>query len=157
MTPRDTRGQALVEMAVGLPIILVMFAGLYIACRTAFLASGAQSATQAEALRAGRCQPGIEKQLAASLLPGETGVSVRSTSSGEARLLPSPFPALTGRSSGIVSLTKSWSEVGSIGEFPPLALVRRSDLSVDCWGKNSSSGKGIARVIQARIALGAIR
>lgn len=157
MTLRETRGQALVEMAVGLPVILVMFAGLYMACRTAFLASSAQSATQTEALRAGRCLPGIEKQLTASLLPRETGVSVRSTSRRDAQLLPSPFPALTGRSSGIVSLTKSWSEVGSIGEFPPLALVRRYDLTADCWTGNSSSGKSISRVIQARIALGAIR
>jgi len=157
MTFRGTRGQSLVEIAVALPIILMMFTGLYIGCRTSFLTSGAQSAAQAEALRTGRCLPGIEKHLAAALLPDETGVSVRSTSGRDSRILPSPFPALTGRSSGIVSLEKSWSETGTIGEFPPLAVVRRSDLSADCWGENSGSGKSIARMIRARIALGAIR
>ncbi len=157
MTLRGTRGQSLVETAVALPIILTIFAGLYVACRTAFLASGAQSAAQAEALRAGRCLPEIDMHLAAALLPGETGVSVRSASGRDARLLPSPFPALTGRSSGIVSLNRSWSETGTITNLPPLALVRRSDVSADCWGEGSGSGKSIARIIRARVALGAIQ
>ncbi len=157
MTRRDARGQSVVEMAAALPIILIMFAGLYVACRTGFLASAAHSAAQAEALRAGRGQPGIESRLADALLPGGTGVSVRSTAGRDARLLPPPLPSLAGKSSGIVSLSKSWSETGTVAQFPPLALVRRSDVAADCWGENSGSGKSIERIIRARVALGAIQ
>ncbi len=157
MTRGKTRGQALVETAAMLPIILTLFAGLYVACRTGFLASEAQCAAQAEAVRAGRGLRGIEKNLADALLPGGTGASVRSACSRDARLLPSPFPALAGRSSGIVSLSKSWSETGPPGEFPDLALVRRSELAADCWGESSGSGKSISRLVRARVALGAIQ
>ncbi len=157
MTVPGTRGQALVETAAVLPIVLILFAGLYVACRTAFLASGAQSAAQAEALRVGRGLPGIEKNLAAALSPEGRGVSVRAASDREARLLPSPFPTLAGRSSGTVSLTKSWSETGAVGQFPPLALDRRSIVTADCWGESSGSGKNIARMIRARIALGVLQ
>ncbi len=157
MKLRDARGQSLVELAAVLPIILIMLAGFYVACRTGFLASGAHSAAQTEALRAGRGMPGIEKQLSATLLPGDNGASVRSESGRNTRLLPAPFPSLAGRSSGVASVNKEWRETGKIGGFPPLALVRRADLSADCWNGNSGSGKNIRRMIRARIALGAIR
>ncbi|MGE5189685.1 MAG: hypothetical protein ACM3NF_06480 [Gemmatimonadota bacterium] len=157
MTLRGTRGQSLVELAVALPLILVMLAGLYVACRTAFLMSAAHSAAQAEALRAGRTLPGIERQLAATLLPGETGASVSSQSGRTTRLLPTPFPPLTGRSSGVVSVDKQWSETAGIGGFDPLSVVVRVDLSADCWNGSSRSGKTIRRAILARVALGAIR
>ncbi len=157
MSLRDNRGQSVVELAVALPIILVMLAGLYVACRTAFLASEAHSAAQAEALRAGRGMSGIEKQLAATLLPHEDGASVSSGSGRDVRLLPLPFPSLAGRSSGVVTVDKEWSETGGIGGFPPLSLSRRADLSVDCWGTTSRSGRNIRRTIRARIILGAFR
>ncbi len=157
MNLRDAHGQSLVEIAAALPIVLVIGAGLYVACRTGNLASAAQSAAQAQALRAGRGMPGVEKQLAAVLLPGETGASVRSEAGRNARLLPSPFPSLAGRSSGVVSVDKAWREAGTVGGFPPLALVRRSDMTADCWDSNSRSGKKIRTTIRARIALGAIR
>ncbi len=157
MNLRDTCGQSLVEFAVSLPIVLVIGAGLYVACRTGVLASAAQSAAQTQALRAGRGRPGIENRLAAALLPGDTGASVRSEGGRNARFLPSPFPSLAGRSSGVVSIDKAWRETGTVGGFPPLALVRRSDMSVDCWNSNSRSGKTIRTTIRARIALGAIR
>lgn len=157
MTLRDARGQSFVEMAAALPIILLIFAGLYMACRTGFLASRAHSAAQVEALRAGRGMSGVEKHLCDTLLPGDNGASVRSEPGRNARLLPPPFPSLAGRSSGIVSVNKEWTEIAGIGEFPALALVRRADLSADCWNGNSGSGKNIRRVIRARIALGAIR
>lgn len=153
----DTRGQSLVELAVATPIILIMFAGLYVACRTGFLASAAHSAAQTEALRAGRGMPGIEKRLSATLLPGEEGASVRSESGRSARLLPAPFPSLAGRSSGIATVNKVWKETGGIGGFSPLDLVRKADLSADSWNRNSRSGKNVRRIIRARVALGAIR
>ena len=157
MTIRDARGQSLVELALVLPIVLVMFAGLYAACRTGFLASAAQSAARTEALRSGRALPGIEKQLSADLLPGEAGASVGSDSGKKARVLPAPFPSLAGRSSGVASVRKEWTETGEIGEFGPLHLARRVDLCADCWGGTSRSGKNIRRTVLARIALGALR
>lgn len=156
MSLRDARGQSLVELAVTVPILLLIFAGLYVACRTGFLASGAHSAAQTEALRAGRGMSGIEQQLSSTLLPGGTA-SVKSESGRNTRLLPAPFPSLAGRTSGVTSLNKEWTETAGIGGFPSLALVRRADLSADCWNGNSGSGKNIRRMIRARIALGAIR
>jgi len=157
MKPHDARGQSLVELAAALPIILAMFAGFYVACRTGFLASGAHSAAQTEALRAGRRMPGIEKQLSAALLPGESGASIRSESGRSTRLLPAPFPSLAGRSSGIASVDKEWRETRELGGFSPLALVSRTDVSADCWNMSSGSGKNIRRMIRARIAMGAIQ
>lgn len=157
MTNRDARGQTLVELALVLPIVLVMFAGLYVACRTGFLASAAQSAARTEALRAGRELPGIEKQLSADLLPGEAGASVSSESGKKARALPAPFPSLAGRSSGVASVNKEWKEAGQIGGFGPLHLSRRVDLCADCWGGTSRSGKNVRRTVRARVALGALR
>ncbi len=157
MTPRDIRGQSLVELAAVLPIVLAIFAGLYVACRTGFLASAAQSAAQAEVLRAGRGLRGIEKQLAADLLRGEGDASVRTEAGPRTRLLPAPFPSLAGRSSGVASVKKAWSETGTIGGFRPVALVRKSDMSVDCWNGTSGSGRKIRAIVRARVALGAIR
>lgn len=156
MTRRNTGGQAVVELAIVVPILLLMVAGLYVACRTGFLASGAQSAAQTEALRVGRGLPGIERHLSATLLPGDNVASIRGEGGQSARLLPAPFPSLAGRSTGIASLNKEWRETGTIGEFPPLALVRKTVVSTDCWNGDSASGKRIRRVIKARIALGAI-
>ena len=101
--------------------------------------------------------PGIEKQLSADLLPGEAGASVGSDSGKKARVLPAPFPSLAGRSSGVASVRKEWTETGEIGEFGPLHLARRVDLCADCWGGTSRSGKNIRRTVLARIALGALR
>ena len=157
MTLRGLRGQSLVETAAVLPIVLVIFAGLYVACRTGFLAAAAQSAAQVEAIRSGRGMRGIERELAADLLPADNGVIVRGESGRAARLLPSPFPSLAGRSSGVVSVNKTWTETRGIGELPPLSLTRRSDLHADCWGANSASGKKIRGIIRARIALGVIQ
>jgi hypothetical protein len=157
MTFRGARGQSLVELALALPMVLVMFAGLYVACRTAFLASRAHSAAQTEALRAGRALPGIERQLSAALLPGEPGASIGSEPGKKARILPAPFPSLAGRSSGVASVSKTWWETGQIAGFGPLDLVSRADLCVDCWDGMSRSGKNIRRIIRARVALGAIR
>lgn len=157
MKPQDARGQSLVELAAALPIILAIFAGFYVACRTGFLGSGAHSAAQAEALRAGRGMPGIEKQLSATLLPGDSWASVRSESGRNAHLLPAPFLSLAGRASGIASVNKEWRETRDLGGFPPLTLVSRADLSADCWNVSSGSGKNIRRMIRARIALGAIQ
>ncbi len=157
MTLRDLRGQSLVEAAAVLPLILVIFAGLYVACRTGFRASAAQSAAQAEAIRSGRGLPGIERQLAADLLPGDNGALVGHDGGRGARLLPSPFPSLTGRTSGVVTVRKDWTETGAVGEFSPLSLARRSELDVDCWGANSGSGKKIRGIVRARVALGVIQ
>lgn len=157
MTIRDARGQSLVELALAVPIVLLMFGGLYVACRTAFLASRGQSAAQAEALRVGRALPGIESRLSENLLHGEAGASVRSESGKKVRLLPAPFPSLAGRSVGVASVNREWRETGAIGGFEPLALARRAELCADCWGGNSKSGENIRRIVRARVALGAIR
>lgn len=159
MTIRRTggQGQALLEIAIALPALLLLLAGAYACCRAAVIASSASSAAQAESIRSGRRLPGLEKNLAGSVLPGGEGVSLNVRSGKKGRLLPSPFPSLAGRTIGVAKVEKKWDETGGIGAVPPLRLERQSEMSVDCWDKGSSSGRKIRRVVRARVALGIIR
>src|SRR4030067_1306245 len=97
MRNRREKGQALVEAALGLPILLILLLGASASTRTATLRSRAESASFTEALRTGRNLPGIERDLCRSILPAGETVDVRSDREGKSRLLPSPFPLLAGR------------------------------------------------------------
>ena len=157
MTPRRLGGQALLEIAIALPALLILLAGAYACCRAAFISSSASSAAQAESIRAGRRLPGLERVLAESISPDGTGVHIGVRSGKKGRLLPSPFPKLAGRSIGFADVENNWDETGRIAAVPPLLLGRQAEMSVDCWDKGSSSGKKIRRVVRARVALGIVQ
>ncbi|MGZ9196372.1 MAG: hypothetical protein ACXW4I_08040, partial [Candidatus Deferrimicrobiaceae bacterium] len=77
MTNRRESGQSLLEMAVGLPLLLILLLGAYASTRTAILKSRSESVAFAEALRAGRNLPGIEQELSRSILPEGKEVDIR--------------------------------------------------------------------------------
>jgi hypothetical protein len=152
------KGQALVELAIVLPVLLLLLAGGYVGCRAAFLLSASESAAFAETIRRGRRLTGIEEKIAGDILPRERlGVAVRFESSGRNRFLPSPFPSLAGRTIGIVDLRKGWEEIGGIADLPDLRASRSCEASVDSWERRSDSGKTIRRTVEGYVATGIFR
>src|SRR4030067_533677 len=63
------RGQALLDVAIGLRLLLILLLGAYASTRTAILKSRSESVAFAEALRAGRNLPGIEEDTSRAILP----------------------------------------------------------------------------------------
>ena len=157
MSRRSCLGQALLEITLALPILLILILGAYAAARTAFLHSRAASASFAEVLRAGRNLRGIEKDLSRSVLEEGESVSVRAAGQDETGLFPIlPF-APAGKTSGVAELRKSWSELGAPPWLPPASIRRGSAFHVDCWNADTDSGKRIRGWILGSVALGAIR
>jgi hypothetical protein len=157
MRKARNEGMALVETAVATFLLLLLLAGGYVGARSGFIKSRAESAAQAQALRAGRHQGGLEGSLAESVIPGGKEVRVRSERGSRASLGVLPLPPLEGRTVGIVSVGKEWDEAGNISEFPRLELVRRSEASVDCWDRGSSSGKAVRGVVEGIVASRAVQ
>jgi len=157
MRKRREKGQALVEAALGLPILLILLVGAYASTRTAILRSRAESASFTEALRIGRNLPGIERDLSRSILPvGET-VDVRSDREGKSRLLPAPFPLLAGKTAAAAEVRYPWREIGNPRWLATANILQKTELDADCWGKATSSGKSVRRWIRGFVLLGAIR
>lgn len=157
MRNRDKKGQALVEIALFLPILLIVLLGAYAMTRTAFLKTRAQSAAFAVSLRAGRNLAGIAAELSRSVSHEHHTVTIHTGGRRDSRLLPPPFPALTGKTSSVVEIRKPWKELGKPPWLSPVRITQREDFHVDCWGKNSASGKSIRRSISGLVVLGAIR
>lgn len=158
MTSNRKNGQGLVEIALILPVLLLLLAGGYVCCRGSFLLSAAESAAQTEAIRAGRRLPGIEGKISGDILPYDhKRVTLRFENAEKSRLLPAPFPSLAGRTKGFAEIRKEWEEIGGISGFPALQAARISEASVDCWEKRSGSGRKIRQVVEGYVATGIFR
>ncbi len=154
MTMNSDSGQGLVEVALVLPVLLLLLAGCYVCCRAIFLHATAESAAQAEAIRAGRQLPGIESKMSGTILPQGHGVVIRPESSGNAGKLPIPIPSLAGRTKGIVEIRGEREGTSGFPFLGPLQVSRLSEASVDCWEKKSGSGKKIRYFITGYVATG---
>jgi hypothetical protein len=150
-------GQALVEVALALPILLLVLAGTYVCARASFLHAAAESAAQTEAIRGGRLLPGIERKMSDTILPQGHGVEICTHSAGKAGILPPPFPSLEGRTKGSVDVTEDLPGDTGFLRSPPLHVHRIAEASVDCWAKTSSSGKTIRRYLGGFVASAALR
>ena len=64
-------GQALVETALALPLLLILLGGGYWFYRDLSLSSSAESAAHSQMLRAGRRRAGIEPLLSGTIHPGD--------------------------------------------------------------------------------------
>lgn len=160
MTRNPSSGQGLVEVALVVPVLLLLLAGGYVCCRASFLHAAAESAAQTEALRAGRRLPGVEGKMADAILPQGRGVNIRTESGANAHILPAPFPSLAGRTKGNVGVTEGGEGSGGFPYstyFPPLQVLRISEASVDCWEKSSASGKKIRGLVAGIVATGVLR
>jgi len=154
MTMNSASGQGLVEVALVLPVLLLLLAGSYVCCRASFLHSAAESAAQTEAIRVGRQLPGIEGKMSGGILPQGRGVVIRSDSTGNVGLHPIPLPSLAGRTKGIVEIHEEKEGISGFLCFPPLRVSRLSEASVDCWENKSGSGKKIRHFITGYVATG---
>ena len=157
MTMRRNDGTAVVELALLMPALLLMLGAAYVAARTATLKSAAASAAQAEAIRGGRRLSGIERDMAETILPQGSGVTIRTEKGKSAALLPSPFPSLDGRTIGVAEVDKGWEEAGDAASFPRVHLALRSEMSANCWDGETSSGRKIRNTVRVIVATAAVR
>src|SRR4030067_1707246 len=111
MTNRQESGQSLLEVAIGLPLLLLLLLGAYASTRTAILKSRSESVAFAEALRAGRNLPRIEQELARSIFPEGKEVDIGSERGKQSPLLPVPFPLLAGTTTATAEVRHAWREI----------------------------------------------
>lgn len=157
MKNRGIKGQALVETVLFLPILLIVLLGAYATTRTAFMRSRANSAAFTEAIRTGRNLGGITSELSQSVSHERETVTIKSDRTGNFRILPPPFPTLTGRTSSVVEIRKPWRELGEPPWLSPVRIKHQEKFHVDCWGKDSPSGKRVSRYVGGLVVLGVIR
>jgi len=157
MTVRRNKGQALLEIALLIPVFLVLLLGAYASTWTSILKSRAESAAFTETLRVGRNYRGIERELSVSILPEGETVDILSVSNGGGRLLPAIFPSLAGSTTGAVEVRKGWNEIGAPRWMPTVRILQHTESNVDCWGKDTSSGKRVRQWVRGFVLLGVIR
>ena len=149
-------GQALVETVLVLPPLLILLGGGYWFYRNLSLSSSAESAAHAQMLRAGRRLAGIGPRLSGTIHPEDNVVHIEAHNDpliGEVPL----FRGLAGRTiaSACVSLGKE--HVGAFLDLPSHALRREAEGSVDCWGKETSSGSTVRRTVKGIVLTGVLR
>lgn len=157
MTVRRNKGQALLEIVLLIPVFLVLLLGAYASTRTSILKSRADSAAFTETLRVGRNYRGIERELSMSIHPEEETVDILSVRNRGGRLLPAPFPSLAGSTTAVVEVRKGWNEIGVPRWMPSVRILQQTESNVDCWGKDTSSGKRVRQWVQGLVLLGVIR
>lgn len=154
---RNRSGQALVEAAMALPCILLLLTGLLVAGRAVSLAGSAESAVFTQVLREGRRQPSIWDGIAKSILVSGRGASTRTERKKVSNLIPSILPSPEGRTRSSVRVDKDWEEAGRIASWPTLSAERWIEASVDCWDRQTPSGRKTAAAVRAYILVRAIR
>jgi len=157
MTVHRDEGQALLEIVLTMPILLVLLLGAYASTRTSILKSRAESAAFTETLRVGRNYRGIERELSMSILPEEETVDIHFVRNKGGRLLPAPFPSLAGSTTAAVEIRKRWIEIGAQRWMPTVRILQQTESNVDCWGKDTSSGKRVRQWVRGLVLLGVIR
>ncbi|HEX9190875.1 MAG TPA: TadE/TadG family type IV pilus assembly protein [Candidatus Deferrimicrobiaceae bacterium] len=153
---RRSGGQSLVETAIVLPVLLVLLAGGYWGFRQLSLEGAATSAAQAHLLRTGRLQADISTNLAVSVLPGGEGVTVSARDQSLAQGVPF-FSGLAGRTVSAVDVSRRNDAIGACLVLPRHEFRANREAAVDCWGRDSRSGRSVRRVIRTALIAGAFR
>jgi|GEM_PF-4268272 len=153
------QGQALLELAICLPALLLLLWLAHAAFLTAWARANAQSAARSELLRSGRRLPPFGASFISSTAPGCDNVAVRSATgrtSAAAPFIPLAG-ALAGRSESVVTVEKRWIGTSLQGTLPSICLSRRLEGSLDCWDMGSPSGRRIRAAARAVALAGGIR
>jgi len=149
-------GQALVETALVLPLLLILLGGGYWFYRELSLSSSAESAAHAQMLRTGRRQAGIEPRLSGTIHPGDNVARIGAHNDpliGEVPL----FRGLAGRTIASANVRLEKEPVGAFLEVPSHTLRGDAEGAVDCWGKETPSGSTVRRTVQGILLTGALR
>jgi len=149
-------GQALVETALVLPLLLILLGGGYWFYRDLSLSSSAESAAHAQMLRTGRRQARIEHRLSGTIHPGDNVARIEGHNDpliGEVPL----FRGLAGRTIAAANVSLGKEPVGAFLELPSHTLRREAEGAVDCWGKGTPSGSTVRRTVQGILLTGALR
>lgn len=154
---RNRSGQALVEAALALPCLLILLAGLFVAGRAVSLAGSAESAAFTQTLREGRRQASIGDGLAKSILLNGKGVAMRTDRKRVSSLVPSVLPSPEGRTRCAVRIDKDWKEAGRIVSWPALSAERWIEASVDCWNRQTPSGRKTSAAVRTYVLWRSIR
>jgi len=149
-------GQSLVEVVLLLPPLLILLGGGYWFYRNLSLLSSAETAAHAQMLRSGRRLSGIEPRLSVAIHPGDNVAHIEARNDPLISEVPL-FRGLAGRTiaSACVSLGKE--PVGAFLDLPSHALRREAEGSVDCWGKETSSGSTVRRTVKGIVLTGVLR
>lgn len=148
---KSRSGQAILEAALVLPLLLILLAGIYVACRSASLRSAAESAAFAQLLREGRRQPSIREKITGSLLPGGRGALLHTERKRTVPMIPSFLPSPEGRTRCAAQLRKEWKEAGQIASWPSLEIAQTVEASVDCWEKRTPSGRKTLNAVRSYV------
>jgi len=149
-------GQALVETALALPLLLILLGGGYWFHRDLSLSSSAESAAHSQMLRAGRRQAGIEPRLSGTIHPGDNIARIEAHNDplvGEVPL----FRSLAGRTVASADVSLGKEPVGAFLDPPSHALRRVAEGAVDCWGRETVSGATVRRTVRGILLTGALR
>jgi TadE-like protein len=153
---RNRSGQALVETALALPCLLILLTGSFVAARAISLTGSAESAAFTLTLREGRRQASIGDNIAKSISPLGKGITVHTDRNLVSPLLPSIIPSPEGRTRCTVHIDKNWPEAGRIASWPAFSTERWIEASVDCWDRQTPSGRKASAAIRAYILLRSI-
>ena len=149
-------GQALVETALVLPLLLILLGGGFWFYRDLSLSSSAESAAHAQMLRTGRRQAGIENRLSVTIHPGDNVARIEAHNDpliGEVPL----FRGLAGKTVASANVFLGKEPVGAFLNLPSHTLRREAEGAVDCWGKESPSGATVRRTVKGILLTGALR
>jgi len=149
-------GQSLVETALVLPLLLILLGGGYWSYRNLSLSSSAESAAHAQMLRTGRRLPGIEPRLSGTIHPGDDVARIEARNDpliGEVPL----FRGLAGRTIAAAEVSLEKEPVGAFLDLPSHAFRREAEGAVDCWGKETSSGSTVRRIVKGILLTGVMR
>lgn len=154
------RGQAILELALYIPILVLLLILAFAACATAWTRTAAQSAARAQLLCAGRRLGDGGEPLRRTVAAGGRGVYIRSEkgrANGSFAKAELPVSGLDGRHAVLVDVEMKWEGIHPAGEILPARLARRVEASVDCWDAGSQSGKKVKNVVRALAAVGGLR
>ncbi len=150
-------GHAVVESLLIIPLLSLMLVGINAFGNSLSMLSAAESASHTEALRVARRQPSLASEWNRHFPTSEDKYRFDLSSGAGARILPTPFPSLSGRAKASVSLDREWDfwtrNALRIGNQQ---IEQKDELSGDCWENGSGSGRKIRNVVKVLVATGVL-
>ena len=153
MRLKNNSGQSLVETIILTPLIFILLAGGWWAYQNISLSDAAESAAHVHLLRVGRNIAPIASELSKTIHHGENTVKFESGNRRLFGLIPY-FSGLSGNTVASAGVSCQTVQMGSFIDLPDHNLKREAEGAVDCWDKNTRTGKTVKKAIIGAIAFG---